>query len=163
MRPQLLDERCSVSVQAIEDPASGFTQRSVGPLLARAAARALRQWRNAAPTTPRHAREETAQLASLRQPVSGRSTGEPNRPRRSGTACPASRARTVRASTGSTSRSHARAGSSRPSSCASRARSPSGPESRLDVSTCCHVKRNRMNSAGLTGAISARNRFSVYR
>ena len=35
------------------------------------------------------------------------------------------------------------------------------PDSRLDVSTCCHVKRNRMNSAGLTGAISARSRFSV--
>ena len=60
-----------------------------------------------------------------------------------------------------TSRSQARAGSSTPSSCVVTARSPSGPASALEGSTCCHAKRYRMNSAGVTGEISARSRLSV--
>jgi hypothetical protein len=40
-------------------------------------------------------------------------------------------------------------------------RSPSSPVSLLRSSTCCHVKRNRMKSAGVTGSISARSLFSV--
>ena len=35
------------------------------------------------------------------------------------------------------------------------------PLSRCAASTCCHANRNRMKSAGLTGSISARSRFSV--
>ena len=42
------------------------------------------------------------------------------------------------------------------------ARSPSRPVSRVaNVSTCCHAKRKRVKSAGLTASISARRRLSV--
>ena len=38
---------------------------------------------------------------------------------------------------------------------------PVDSDKRLDGSTCCHAKRNRMKSAGLTGSISARRRVNV--
>ena len=88
-------------------------------------------------------------------------TAAPSRPRRRGTACRASPGRSDRAAPAAprapTRRPAARSRrAARPPRAARRARSASSL-----ASTCCHSNRNRMKSAGVTGSISARSRFSV--
>ena len=142
-----------------ETRARGRGRRRQGLRMRLAGARAGARHRGARAGRERSAWPGPAAVAANRR---RRWTAAPSRSRRSGTACRASTARSRRRAPAGPSRSQApRRQLEAVELRRATSRSPSSPVSRVAGSTCCHAKRKRMKSAGLTGSISARSRLSV--